>query len=112
MNNMILRAQNLYNTSHLSLTYFLALRRFWTVSFLVSSIFVSSIGVVYVKAMNRILYSDLQMVEKDRDNLAVKWGQLLLEQSTWATQSRIQIIAENRLNMISPEQNTVVMVKE
>ncbi len=112
MNNMLIRVQNVYNMPHLSLTYFLALRRFWAMSFLVSSLFVSAVSLVYVKAMDRMLYSNLQSLQKGRDDLTLEWGQLLLEQSTWATQARVQGIAETRLNMAAPEQNTVIIVKE
>lgn len=112
MNNMIIRVQNLYSMPHLSLTYFLALRRFWAISMLISAIFVSAVSVIYVKAMDRMLYSNLQSLEMQRDDLSVEWGQLLLEQSTWATQARVQGIAESRLDMAVPEQNNVVIVKE
>lgn len=112
MNNMLIQGQWPQFLPKLGLTYFLALRKFWMISFLIASIFVSAVAVVYIEAMNRMLYIDLQSLQKDRDSLTLQWGQLLLEQSTWATQARIQSIAENKLNMSMPDQSTIVMVKE
>lgn len=111
MENLVLKLP-LLNTPRLSLTYFLALRRFWALSLLTSMVFASAIGVVYVKAMNRMLYSDLQVLQKSTTHYNVEWGQLLLEQSTWATPARVQDIAEERLNMAVPERSKVIMVEE
>ena len=82
------------------------------VSTLVITIFISAVGVIYDQAMNRILFSQLQSLEKSRDNLSMEWGQLLLEQSTWATQARVQDIAQNDLSMYFPNQKNVVVVNE
>ena len=113
MNNLLLRGQNMYSMAHqLGLTYFLALRQFWVLSFMVVSVFASSISLVYVKAMDRMLYSNLQSLQKQRDNDSIEWGQLLLEQSTWSTQARIESIAETKLDMQMSEQNKVIMVRE
>lgn len=112
MQNIFLKTQKMYNIPHMGLTYFLALRRFWALSFLISAVFASSIAVVYVKAMDRMLYSNLQALQREKDALTVEWSQLLLEQSTWATQARVQGIAESSLNMSMPEQNNVVMINE
>ena len=74
--------------------------------------FFSALGVIYVQDMNRMLYSQLQTLENTRDNLSVEWGQLLLEESTWATQARVAQIASQNLGMSIPEQNSIVMVKD
>ncbi len=72
---------------------------------------VSAIGVVYVRDANRRLFTQLQLLEKKRDSLHVAWGQLLLEESTWATQARIQRIAIQKLNMEVPSPASIIMVK-
>lgn len=112
MNNMLVQTKWNVLLPKLGLSYFLALRKFWGLSFLVSAIFVSALGDVYVQAMDRVYYGNLQQLQKARDDLSMQWGQLLLEQSTWSTQARVQGIAESRLNMLMPDQRTIVMVKE
>lgn len=74
--------------------------------------FVSAISVVYVKHYNRKLFVELQYQEENRDNMAIEWGKLQLEQATWATHMRIESIARNELQMIIPENNDVIYVKQ
>ena len=74
--------------------------------------FVSAISVVYVKHYNRKLFVELQQLEKQRDNMAVEWGQLQLEQATWATHIRIEPIARKKLDMITPDNNDVIYIRQ
>lgn len=74
-------------------------------------IVVSAIGVIYSKHHNRMLYVELRELEVKRDNLDVEWGQLQLEQSTWATHGRIESAARKRLNMRNVDYSEVVIVK-
>lgn len=73
--------------------------------------FVSAISVVYVKHYNRKLFVELQQLEKQRDEMEVEWGRLQLEQNTWATHARIERIARERLQMITPENKDVIYIK-
>lgn len=93
-------------------TWKLPSREILIVAALLTGIFISSLGVIYDQAMNRILFSQLQSLQKSRDNLYLEWGQLLLEQSTWATQARVQNIAQKDLSMYFPNQKNVVVVNE
>ncbi len=79
---------------------------------LVIAVLSSAFAVVYTKTLNRRLFTDLQILQQQRDSLQVEWSQLLLEQSTWATQARIQQIAQNNLQMITPAAKEVVIIKE
>ncbi len=74
--------------------------------------FVSAISVVYVKHYNRKLFVELQQLEKQRDNMAVEWGQLQLEQATWATHIKIEPIAREMLDMITPDNNDVIYIRQ
>lgn len=78
---------------------------------LVGVIVVSAIGVIYSKHHNRMLYVELRELEVKRDNLDVEWGQLQLEQSTWATHGRIESAARKRLKMRNVDYSEVVIVK-
>lgn len=46
---------------------------------------------------------ELEKKQKQARNLAVEWGQLKLEQSTWAMRARIEKIATTELLMRVPE---------
>ena len=51
----------------------------------------------------RKLYIELQKEDQSAKKLDVEWGQLQLEQSTWAMHSRIEVEAVSRLGMQSPQ---------
>ncbi len=71
----------------------------------------SAVGVVYSKHQSRKLFIELQALQALRDDLAVDWGRLQLEQSSWATHGRIEKIAREKLNMHLPEPGSAVIVK-
>ncbi|GAB4223704.1 MAG: hypothetical protein Tsb005_19480 [Gammaproteobacteria bacterium] len=70
---------------------------------LIGMVLISAFLVVYVKDLDRRLFSQVQTEQQVRNKLQVEWGQLLLEQSTLATQARVQTIARDQLNMHSPD---------
>jgi len=55
-----------------------------------------------------INYQDLQT---SQGTLHVEWSKLLLEQSTWSTQTRIQHIAQQKLGMEVPVPEKINMVR-
>lgn len=67
------------------------------------AITVSALGVVYSQHRSRGLFVELQQLERERAALDTEWGRLELEQSTWATQGRIERIARERLDMRLPD---------
>ncbi len=78
---------------------------------LVAAVMGSALGVVYAKYQTRKLFVELQTLQKIRDEMNVEWGQLQLEQSTWGTNARVEGIARNKLDMIMPPIDAVVIVK-
>jgi cell division protein FtsL len=50
----------------------------------------------------RKLYVELQKEQELARQLEIEWGQLQLEQSTWATHARIEKIAARNLGMRVP----------
>ena len=72
---------------------------------------VSAIGVVYTKHLNRKYFTELQKLEKHRDEMNIEWGQLQLEKSTFATSSEIEKAAREKLGMKQPPLNEIIMVK-
>jgi len=79
---------------------------------LILTILVSAFSIVYVRQLNRELFMTLQSQQSARDNLHIEWGQLLLEQSAWGTQSRVQTVAQNKLDMVTPNQKNIVLVRD
>ncbi len=71
----------------------------------------SALAVIYVKQLDRQLFINTQVLEMQKDHLNTEWGQLLLEESTWSTQARIQAIAQQQLGMALPQQNAIQIIK-
>jgi len=75
-------------------------------------VMVSAVGVIAAKHESRKRFVALQALEKARDQMNVEWGQLQLEQGTWATHSRVERIAREKLQMVNPKMEAVVIVKQ
>ena len=71
---------------------------------------VCALGVVTSQHRARKLFQALESEQERARQLDVEWGQLQLEQSTWAMQSRIEKIASGSLQMRVPPQERVRMV--
>lgn len=78
---------------------------------LMFAVLTSALTVIYVKNLDRRLFSEVQVLQQDKEKLQVEWGQLLLEQSTWAAPARVQRISHDQLAMEVPSQNEITMVK-
>lgn len=87
-------------------------KTFWIMLVMIVAIFISALGVEYDQADNRMLFNQLTLLQRERDALNVERAQLLLEESTWSTQSRVQKAATEKLNMIMPNQKNIVIVQE
>lgn len=70
----------------------------------------SALTVVYSKHQSRKLFVELQALEGMRDALNIEWGQLQLEQSTWAMPNRVERVARTRLQMDVPAPDQIVIV--
>jgi len=79
---------------------------------LILAVMVSAIGVIYAKHRNRMLYVELTRLQQQQDELNVDWGRLQLEQSTWATHSRIEKVARSKLGMRNVDYGEVVILKD
>lgn len=85
--------------------------RWQVTAVLVSAIFLSAIQVVLHQHQARKVFVEVQVLERERDRLNEEWGRLQLEQSTWATDARVEEIARTRLHMLEPEGSAVVLVR-
>ena len=86
-------------------------KKFSQIFLLLILVFVTAFAVVYVKDLYRRMFIDYQNLQDQQNQLYVDWGKLLLEQSTWSTQARVQKIATERLNMEAPQDKQVVVVE-
>jgi len=73
-------------------------------------LFVSAVATVYVQHHRRMQFVELRKLERERDAMQVEWGQLQLEQSTWATHERIERLALKKLELHMPPAAEVVLV--
>ena len=71
----------------------------------------SALGVIYSKHEARNRFNELQRLTQERDDLDIEWGQLQLEQSTWATHGRVEQVAHDDLGMVTPQASDLRIVQ-
>jgi cell division protein FtsL len=71
---------------------------------------VCALGVVASQHRARQLFVELEHEQEVTRNLEIEWGQLQLEQSTWATHARVERLAADRLQMRPPLPSKVQVV--
>ena len=71
---------------------------------------VSGLAVVLKEHQNRTTFNELQDLKDQRNELEVKWGQLLIEQSTFGVEGRVEQKAVSDLEMQLPTTEEIVMV--
>ncbi len=69
-----------------------------------------AMGVVTSQHKARKLFVDLQQEEAQAKQMEVEWGQLQLEQSTWAMHARIEKISSSYLQMRVPDPAKIQIV--
>lgn len=74
---------------------------------LMAILIVCSLGVITSQHQARQLYAELQHAQEAAKRMDIEFGQLQLEQSTWAMHARIEKIAGERLRMKVPEPSRI-----
>jgi cell division protein FtsL len=69
-----------------------------------------ALGLVTAQHQARKLFADMEQEQERAKQLDVEWGQLQLEQSTWAMHARVEKIARERLRMSVPDAKRTQMV--
>jgi cell division protein FtsL len=69
-----------------------------------------ALGLVTSQHASRKLYVEFQKEEARTKQLDVEWGQLQLEQSTWAMHGRVEQLAAERLGMRVPPAGRVEII--
>ena len=70
----------------------------------------TALATITAQHKSRKLYFELQQQQDAANQYEVEWGQLQLEHSTWAMHSRIEDIAEKRLDMQVPDDKRIQVV--
>lgn len=78
---------------------------------LVVMLLISAFGIIYIKDVNRRLFINYQNLQYDSNVLKINHEKLLLENSAWNREARIQQLAEQDLNMKIPSTANVIVVK-
>ena len=81
-----------------------------TLIFMMTLTMVSGISVVLKEHQNRTAFNELQKLKDEGNELQVKWGQLLIEQSTFGVEGRVEEKAINELQMQLPVPAEIVMI--
>lgn len=79
---------------------------------LLLSLVISAQFVIYSSFEARGHINHLHQLERDRNAMQVEWGQLLLEQSAWASHSRVEAMVTEQLNMAVPSAKKIILVRQ
>ncbi len=69
-----------------------------------------ALGLVTSQHQARKLFAEMEQVQEQARTLEVEFGQLQLEQSTWAMHARVQKIAAQTLRMRTPDSRHIELV--
>ena len=78
--------------------------------FLLGTLVLCALLLVTTQHKARKLFVELQKEQASAKQLDIEWGQLQLEQGTWATHSRIERMAMRELQMRAPVAGRTVVV--
>jgi cell division protein FtsL len=70
----------------------------------------SAAGAIWCKHRAREMFVQLEALNARRDNLAIEWGQLQLEQSAWSSHAFVERVASTRLHMAMPPPKEIEIV--
>jgi cell division protein FtsL len=72
---------------------------------------ISALALIKTKHESRRLFVELEALTDERDRLNIEWGQLQIEQSTWATHARIEQVATGDLSLVRPEATEIFVIE-
>lgn len=79
---------------------------------LLLAVLLSALATVSTTHQGRKLVTEFEREQERMRALEVEWGQLQLEQSTWAAHARVEQIARDKLGMRSPRANQIISVDQ
>lgn len=78
---------------------------------LLVAVVLCALSVVTSQHKARKLYIELQKQKEHAQQMEVEWGQLQLEQSTWAALTRVEKIAVRQLQMQFPKSGQIQFIR-
>lgn len=60
-----------------------------------------ALAVIQAQHRSRTYFVELERLKKEARGLEEQWGQLKLEQSTWANPARVDLLARTRLGLVT-----------
>lgn len=75
-------------------------------------VLLSALGVVHSVHRNASAFNELQQLKEEAVALDVTWGQLLIEQSTFGVDGRIEQKAAEQLGLRIPTADDIVLVRQ
>lgn len=86
------------------------LRQHLMLAVLFIALLVSALSVIYVAHAHRQMMIERDQLLSERDQLDIEWRHLQIEQTALTEHSRVERIAEQRLDMIRPEGDKEVLI--
>ena len=80
--------------------------------FLLAALIACALSLVTSRHQSRKLFVDLEREQAQSRAYDVEYGQLQIEQSTWAMPARVEKIAREQLNMQLPAAGRVEVIEE
>lgn len=68
---------------------------------------VCALAVIQSQHRARTYFVELERLKKEARALDEQWGQLQLEQSTWANPARVDTLARTQLGLMAPPQDRI-----
>ena len=78
---------------------------------LLVAVVLCALSVVTTQHKVRKLFIELQKEKEQAQEMDVEWGQLQLEQSTWAAPARVEQVAVQKLQMHLPKNGQVQFIR-
>jgi cell division protein FtsL len=75
--------------------------------FLAVILVLCALAVIQAQHRSRTYFVELERLKKEARALDEQWGQLQLEQSTWANPARVDTIARKQLGLVAPPQDRI-----
>jgi len=79
---------------------------------LLAVVLLCALTVVSTNHRARKLVTEFEREQERMRALEVEWGQLQLEQSTWAAHARVEQVARDKLGMHPPRANQIISVDQ
>ena len=71
-----------------------------------------ALAVIQAQHRSRTYFVELERLKKEARALEEQWGQLQLEQSTWANPARVDSLARSRVGLVPATQERIHVVAE